>query len=298
MDQNNLEKGKIIPWQLVMLMVGFLLGEPILLPIGRIAGHDIWIAFLLSLVEVLFLGLVYTKLALRFKGQTLMEISIVVYGRYLGRLIALGYIWFFFHIGSLVLAVFSHFYKITAYDKTPGVVFVILTVLVCILAVRNGIEVIVRCSQVLVPLIMGVVIMDTLLLLKDWNLSNFLPVLEKPISQILLATQEIVALPLGETVVFLMICPFLNSPNKIAKPFFGGLLFSWLVLLIFAIRVIAVLGPATEIYVYPTLMASRQINIANFITRLEIFTSIGILTMGFLKIITVFYGAVLGTAQS
>ena len=174
MDQNNLEKGKIIPWQLVMLMVGFLLGEPILLPIGRIAGQDIWIAFLLSLVEVLFLGLVYTMLALRFKGQTLMEISTVVYGKYLGRLIALGYIWFFFHIGSLVLAVFSHFYKITAYEKTPGVVFVILTVFICVLAVRNGIEVIVRCSQVLVPLVMGVVILDTLLLIKRLEFKQFL----------------------------------------------------------------------------------------------------------------------------
>jgi spore germination protein KB len=297
MPQCNLEKGKIVPWQLAMLIIGFLLGEPLLLPIGGIAGHDVWIAFFLSLAEALFLALIYIKLALRFQGKTLVEISTIVYGRYLGKLISIAYVWFFFHIGSLVLAVFSHFFTSCIYERTPGIVLIILTVLVCAFAVRNGIEVMARCSQILVPLITGTIFLDTLLLLKNWNLRNFLPVFEKPLTQILLASQEIVSLPLAESVVFLMIFPFLTNTKKMSKPFTASLLFSWLVLLVYAARNIAILGPSEEIYAYPTFQSLRLINIFNFITRLEMFASISLLMMGFVKIITVFYGAVLGAAQ-
>jgi spore germination protein KB len=297
MSLNNLEKGKIIPWQLAMLIIGFMLGEPILLPIGGIAGHDVWIAFFLSLGEALFLAFVYIKLALRFQGKNLVEISTIVYGRYLGELISLAYIWFFFHMGSLILSVFSHFFTVTTYEQTPGIVFIMLTVLVCAFAVRNGIEVLARCSQILVPIIIGITFLDIVLSLKDWDLRNFLPVFEKPLSQIFLASQEIIALPLGEVVIFLMIIPFLTNTQKIAKPVTSALLFSWLILLLVALRNIAVLGPSIEMYSYPSFQALRLISIFNFLTRLEILTTIGFLMVGFVKIITAFYGAVLGAAQ-
>jgi spore germination protein KB len=297
MPQNKFEKGKIIPWQLAMLIIGFQLGEPILLPIGGVAGHDVWISYFLSLVEVLLLVLVYMKLALRFQGKNLVEICTIVYGRYLGKLIAIMYIWFFFHLGSLILAVFSHFFNITTYQQTPGIVFIIFIVVVCALAVKNGIEVIACCGQILVPLVIGIAFLDTALLFKDWDLGNFLPVFEKPLSQILLAAQEIVSLPLGQSVVFFMIFPLLTNPKKIAKPFTTALLFSWLVLLLFAIRDIAVLGPSAAIYTYPSFQSLRLVNIFNFVTRLEIFTTFSFLMTGFVKVATAFYGAVLGTAQ-
>lgn len=293
----RLEKGRISESQLAYMMVGFILGSSVLLPPGGLAGHDSWIAILIGLAEGLVFALIYSALASRFPGKTLVEISNAVYGRYLGKLVSVVFIWFLFHLGSLVVGNFTDFLAALIMPETPELVFAILIVLVCASAVRNGVEVLARCGQVLVPIVLLILAFLVLLQLPDFDPTNLQPILEAPASRLLWAAHGAAAFPIAETVTFLMVIPFMNEDKHVVKPVAAALTVGGLLLAAISARNAAVLGVTAEISLYPSFEAIRLINIAHFLTRLEVLVAVNLMAMGFLKISVTLYGTVLGLAQ-
>lgn len=293
----RLEDGKISESQLVYLMLGFTIGSSVLLPPGALAGQDGWIAVLIGLMEGLAFALVYSTLASRFPGKTLVQINDAVCGPYLGKLVSIAFIWFLFHLGSLVVGNFTDFLTAVIMPETPEVVFAILIMLTCASAVRNGIEILARCSQVLVPLVLLIIAFDGILLLPESDPRNLQPVLATPVGRLLWAAHGTAAFPFAETVAFLMVIPFVNRGNQAARPVITALTISGLLFAAIAARNIAVLGAAADLFPYPSFEAVRRINIAHILTRLEVLVAMNFMTMGFLKISVTLYGTVLGTAQ-
>ncbi|MFZ5944673.1 MAG: GerAB/ArcD/ProY family transporter [Bacillota bacterium] len=92
----KLEGDKISSSQLTFLIIGFTIGSSVIFCPGQAAGHDAWLAVLAGLGAGLFFAIIYTALASRFPGKTLAEFNDLVYGPYLGKVISLGYLWYFF----------------------------------------------------------------------------------------------------------------------------------------------------------------------------------------------------------
>lgn len=293
----GLEKGRIASSQLKYLIIGFTLGTSILLTPGTQAKHDAWIAVLVGLAEGMVFALVYSLLALRFQGKTFIQVSDTVYGPYLGKLVSVTFLWFLFHSASLSLGVFSSFFTGLIMPETPAAVFAILITLVCAWAVRNGVEVIARCSQMLVPLTILSIITTAVLLVKDFDVKKFQPVLEVPPGQLLWAAHGAAMLPFASTVAFLMVIPFVNNSREIIPSVAKGLIIAGFMLTLAAIQTIGTLGVTAGIFTYPAFQAVRLIDIAHILTRLEIIVGINLTTMGFLRTSVFFYGTVLGTAQ-
>lgn len=292
-----MEKGRISSTQLTTLIIGFVIGEALILQPSREAGREAWIAILLGLGEGLLLGMTYSALADRFRGKTLVEVCHTVYGRYLGGALAVAYIWYLVHLGSEVTAAFGDFWASMAMPRTPMTVTTFILCLICASAVRNGVETVARCGQVLVPIILLAALFDTLLLLGQMDLRNLEPLREIPIRQLLRSAQSAAAFPFGECVAFLMVIPYVTPSEKTSRSVAKGLLVAGLILAATVARNTAVLGATAVLHVYPGYQAVKQIEVGMILTRLEILVAVSLLYMAFLKISLLVYAASLGLGQ-
>jgi len=295
----QLERGKINNLQLTFLIIGFTFGSSVIISPGKGAGQDTWLAILAGLAEGLTFAWIFFTLAVKFPGKNIIQINEVIFGPFVGKVISLLYLWYFFHLGSLVLRNFGDFFTGVIYFQTPLIVIIGLTALLAASAVRNGIEVIARCSLFLVPITMFAFIFDTIFLLPETELTRLLPILELPLKDFLKSSHSAATFPFGETVAFLMITGSLNkkSTPSMRKFALSGITIATIFFIMAAVRNATVLGGTAEISLYPSYVAIQLIEVAEIISRLEVAVSFAIFIMGFLKIAVLYYGAVIGTAQ-
>lgn len=297
MNQTFLESGRITHNQLILMIIGFIIGDTTILMPGKEIGHDAWLAILLAMLIGLIFAGIYLWLTYRFPGKNLVEIHELVYGKILGAFFSLLYIWFLFHTSTLVTAIFSEFFTITMLPETPNLIVIIAIIMLCIFAVRSGLEPFARCSVILVPIILTVPYISSLLLISNFDLHNYLPFFEKSPLEMLKAVQGISLFPFGETIAFLMIFPYVTNFKRVGSSLIKGIVLAGLVITSAAIRNIGVLGSSSEIYTFPSYQVYRLLNLFSIITQLEILTSISVFILGFVKIVVLLYGAILGTRQ-
>jgi spore germination protein KB len=292
-----LEKGKISDFQLSSLIIGFVFGSSIILSPGGSTGHDTWIAILLGLIEGLLIAWIYTSLAKRFRDKNIIQINSIVYGKYLGSLVSILFIWYLFHLGAMVLNNYVRFFTLELYPATPKAVGLLLLMLVCAATVGRGIEVLARCSFILITSTIFVVFLGMLLVIPHININNLLPIFDVPFGEILQAAYGAASSPFAETVAFLMVLPILSKPEKGPRAVTRGLLIAGLILVAISAVNAAVLGQMIQISNYPSYLTLQTIDISDIFTRVEALVAINLITMGFIKISILFYGTVLGLAQ-
>ena len=293
----SIEKGKITGFQATLLIIGFIFGSSVLLPPGRGAGPDAWFAVVLGMLEALLFALIYINLVRRFPGKTLVEILKEVYGRFLGSVVSLIFIWYVFHLLSLVLVNYLDFLKTSIIPQTPNTVVLLFITLICAYAARHGVEVIARCGEVLVPLTIVLIILITFVLLPNLKWENLQPMLQTPWEKLIREGHSSASFPFGETVVFTMILAYLNQKHLISGSVVKAITIGGFFLVSIVARTVAVLGQTKEIYTYPAFHAGRLIELGDVFTRMEMFVAVNFLTMGFIKISVLIYGTCLGLAQ-
>ncbi|MFZ7103679.1 MAG: GerAB/ArcD/ProY family transporter [Peptococcaceae bacterium] len=293
----QLEGGKIDNFSLFFLIIGFTIGSTTIISPTPGAGHDSWLAVLAGMLEGVCYAAVFLSLARKFPGKNLIEIINLVFGRFWGKIISLGYLWYFLHLGSLVLRNFGDFFNLMVFPKTPMVIIIGLTILVTASAVRNGVEVITRCSVVLVPLILAAYIFDTLFIIPKMDLSKLLPVFDLPVKDFIKASHAAATFPFGETILLLMTTAYVTDYKKTRSYFISALIFISCFFSLAAARNTAVLGTSADIHLYPSYEAIRLIEVGSILTRLEVIIDFTIFFMGFVKIAVCYYGTALGTAQ-
>jgi spore germination protein KB len=294
----KIEKGEISSSQLMYLVIGFLQGAHLLLAFASgITKHDTWIAVLAALVLSLPFIFVYVALAQKFAGQNLILIFEIIYGRYVGKLVSVLYIWYFLLLAALNLRTVSNFVGIYMMPETPRVVVMIMFVFVSAWAVRNGIEVIARCSFIFVVISVVAVLFVTVLSLENMKFTNFLPVFEVPLNKLIQGTHIIASIPLCQILTFIMIIPCLNKIKEAKKSVLLGLMMGGIQLLNIVARDTAVLGVAASIMGSPPFETTRLIDIADILTRLDILVAIVLLVTLFLRVSIFYYATVLGIAQ-
>lgn len=289
----KLERGKISSSQLTFLIIGVIMP---LSATGTAAKHDAWLANLAGLIEGLIFSYIIVTLFMRFPGKTLVEFNDIIYGPYLGKVISSGYLWFILHATSIMLRNYSDFFTSVIYQETPMELLVILITLISVSAVRNGIEVIARCGVILVFIIFMTESITIILLLKDIEVTNLLPIFDLPLKNFIKASHNSSMLNYSLILPFQMILPFLNNIKQVKASTMKGLIFAGIFIIIISVRNISVLGVTAAIEAFPTYQTIRLINIAN-ISRLEILVTFYLLSLGFLKFSVFLYATVLSIAQ-
>lgn len=285
---------KISGFQLSMLIIGFIFGSSAIMNPSAGVGQDAWLAYLIGLGGGFILMGIYVLIARLNPDKTLIEILRINFGKYLGSVIALFYIWFFIHLAALVLRNFGEYMNILVYAETPILFIIISYALVIAYLVKSGLEVMGRISEILVPLLPLLVFFLFLALIPVYETSSFSPFLEQGIAPVLKTAFSIVTFPFGETVIFLMIFPYLNKKENTLKSAHLSMLIAGLILINSTVRDLMVLGPDMFFRtVFPPAISTKLIPLA----VLDPFIAVNLLIGGGVKISICLFAAVMGITQ-
>lgn len=294
----ELEKGRISNSQLTILVVSFLQGMILTVDfVFRFTKQGTWLAALAAFATALPFVCLYIAIIRRFPGRTLNQIDDMVFGPYIGKAVTLLYLWFFFQLIIHYSYFFNSFWITYIMPETPRAAFLILFMFVCAMAVRNGIEVIARCSFLFSIVVAANIVIVTVLLIGNMKPSNLLPVVDFSLKDFIQSVHVILAIPFCELVVFLMILPSVSEQTKIRRPVLAGVTLSAVQLFVVVLRDVLVLGRRVENISSVSFASSRLIDIGDVLTRLDILVAITLLITACMKITIFYYVTVLGLAQ-
>lgn len=293
------EEGRISGWQLATLLGSFLIGSStILFPTAR-ARQDSWLAVLLALVAGLGASWLWLTLA-RLQGAPAVSGIFSTLGPFLGAPLALLYLWYYLHLGALVVRNISEIYVTAVMPETPIVVFSGIIVFLAALAVRGGLEVVGRLAELLFPLLVLAILAAHILIVSTPRLVHWeylYPVLENGLLPVLQAAFSMFAFPFGETVLFVNVVPFTLNKASAGRPVTVSTAFVGLLLIVVAALHTATLGADLPRVNFPGLASLREVNVGDFITRMEVL-GIFVWTFGtFLKISVCYWALALGLAE-
>ncbi len=294
----SIEKGKISSQQLLFLFAGFVQGSVLLIDFTvGITEHQTWMIILAGLAVAAPVILSYVELAKRFPGMNLVQINDMIYGRFLGKILSIYYIFFFLMTLSFNIRDVGELYITFLMPDTPFFFLLVVFTATCAYAVAKGIEVLARISHLFVVTGMFVIVSTFILLIDQMDFSNFLPFFEQPFIRIFQGIHIVSVIPFGETVVFLMIMGCLNKTEHAAKNTFFGLLIGVVSLLIVAVRNTAVLGRTQTIWTSTSFQSIRLINIGTVLTRMDFLIGIAQTILIFFKCCVFFYVLAAALAQ-
>ncbi len=292
----ELEKGRIAPYQLTVLIVSSMMATTIILYPGGRAENNVWLAVIAGLGEALFFTWILLSLSRNYPGKTLLEINDCVWGPYLGKIFSVLYILYFLHLAAMVLSDYAYFLG-TLFPVTPFPVFVLTYIALLAFMIKAGLEVIGRVA-IISFLIMSVTTFMLLVLNSNHiNTANLLPFMQISVQDFLLAAHGIAVFPFGEILVFFMIVPFLNNNKKTKPAIIYGLLITASFLVVDRLLITLVLGNFTEVAIYKGYEMVRLIDIGSIITRVEVLGASNGMILAVIKAGIFYYAAVLGLAQ-
>lgn len=295
-----MEKGKISVRQFTVLIILSTIGTSILIvpsSLAVVAKQDGWIASILGTGAVLLVVLLYNTLGNRFPDMTLSEYSEQILGKWLGKAASFSFFSFVFLLTSFMLRVVGNFMTTHIMPETPIEVIHIVFISVVILAVRLGLENISRASEIFLPLVIILFLFLVAFLIPQIEIDNIQPVLEGGIKPVLLAAFYFFSLQ--ELVVFLMIFPFVNQTKNARNALLAGTMIGGIILIITTVLSILVLGTDfTARNLYPSYSLAKQINVGNFLQRVEAILAVIWLVSIFFKMAVCYYAIAFGLAQT
>ena len=230
--------------------------------------------------------------------MTYVEINEKVFGKWIGKIIALLYLFYFYYLSAAMLRDVGDFFTTEILIDTPIQIIMIIFLLTSLIGVPLGLEVISRTLLIFFPWIMALLFMFFLFLIPIIKIENIQPILGEGIKSIMKGSYHVLGLPFLELAVILMITPYISEKAKMKKNFYKGTLIGGLLLTIIIMLSILVLGSdLTTRQTYPSYMLAKKISIGNFLERIEVIVAIiWILTIYF-RLTICYYGLSLGLAQ-
>jgi spore germination protein KB len=259
--------------QLILLVFTFIIATGTLfLPafVTKHAEQDAWISVLLGGMVGVVVVFVVTFLGLRYPKMTLIEYSETILGKWPGKLVGLIYILFYLHMTSIMIREVSATIKQTLLPRTSLEVITFIIFIAGVVAVKLGLEVITRANVINLVITYIAMFIVLFLLLKIMNIELLTPILGNGLRPVI---QDSVSPAgwFGEVVSIAFLIPFVNKPKEARSHSIIGVLWASVTLSIIVALSIMLFGPKmTSILTFPTLDAVRQINISDYVQRLEI----------------------------
>ena len=265
-----MQKEQITDKEGICLLIVFVIGSSLIIGIGGEANNDAWIAGIMGFIMAIPMLLIFSRILSLFQGNDLFEILNITLGKVIGKIIAVIYIWYAFHLGSLVLRNFGEFINIVAMPETPMFVPLFCLGLVCIIAVKLGIEVLGRITTYFLPFLFFILVVVELLAIPQLHLNYIKPILGNGLSTVFQGGFSAFSFPFAETVLFLGVFGSLKTKKSPFKVYCWGTLISTFILIVTTIRNIAVLGNMLGSFYFPSYAAVSRINIGDFIERIDV----------------------------
>ncbi|KRE34285.1 GerAB/ArcD/ProY family transporter [Paenibacillus sp. Soil724D2] len=266
---------KISNWQLFWLLLTVEISMTIWLTISpaiRTVRQDAWISLLVAAVIGLTSTFVALKVSFRHTNLTIVEFSQLLLGKWIGRFICLLYFIGWYTVAAVILRDVSDSIQSVLFHNTPWwVISLVFVVAMSYINYKGSVEAIARFSEIVGPLfLLGIII--TLLL----NLSNVHPKLLLPVyfdsGAINILKGSITnASFLGESILIMMLFPFLTKPDRALKPILLAILLPSLIGVITAVMIVTTFGTQLggELH-YPYFSMVRFIAFLEFIQNMDV----------------------------
>ncbi|WP_127579178.1 GerAB/ArcD/ProY family transporter [Paenibacillus koleovorans] len=283
-----------------VLVTFFMVGTSILIapaPIAADAKQDAWLACFFGVLLNLVLVLMYIWLGGRQGRNTLTGYCEQVLGRWFGKAVALLFVAFFFLLAALMIGDLGQFLTSQSYPETPIEVLMLFFASAIVIAVRAGLPVFTRASEVFFPWMIILFLLLVIPIFPKIDTDYLRPMLENGFLPVLGGAYNFYGLQ--ELVVMLMIYPHVREAHKKGKAFVVGVLVGGTMLLLTTIGSIVLIGPALSANeMFPAYSMAKNTNIGHFFQRIEgIMMMIWVLSI-FFKVSITFYAAMTGFAQA
>lgn len=261
------------------------MGSTLILGVGSDAKQDAWLAVITGIAFAIPILAVYARILALFPGKNLYQLLDYIFGKVFGRIIALCFIWYAFHLGSMVLRNFQEFIKVVSFPETPEFVPIMLMGILCIWVAKEGIEVLGRFSQLIIIILALIILAVVALGTKDVNFDNLRPFLYNGVKPVINGAFNTFSYPFAETVLFMAVFNFSKERNHPFKVYYYALALGSFFVLLITIRNILILGAdfIDQVY-FPSYAAVSLVNIGDFLQRIEVTVSVVLLFAGFVKI--------------
>ncbi|SEO00654.1 endospore germination permease [Paenibacillus sp. OV219] len=284
--------------ELWALMFVFMVASSMSLPIGYTSEHDSWISAIIGSLAGLFIAWIYVTLCGKFPQKSVIHIAKTLFGTWIGTAIGILYTGYGFQLGAYVLRNFEDLTVTVLLPRTPSVVIGLIMITISAWAAYQGIEVICRCALLLMLIVVLQIVSFTLLLIPEMDPSLLLPVFESDWGSVLDGAAQISTSPLGETVLFIMIIPFINRPEKVKKTVLTVIGIAGIVLISTHFFNVMVMGELSSTQIFPAYTTVMYISVGDFFERIEPLVYIVWVFGEFMMLSVCLYAAALALAQT
>ncbi|WP_026574188.1 GerAB/ArcD/ProY family transporter [Bacillus sp. UNC438CL73TsuS30] len=294
-----IERGKISPTQMALMMNPAISATVLLLVpaiTAKLAHQDLWLSPIWASVIGFLVLFVAHQLNKLYPTDTIIEYSEQIIGKFFGKVVGAIFLLFYLHITGIIVREYGEFVSGTFLHQTPMVIIIGTMVLVCSFAVMGGIEVIGRAAEMIVPFVTLLYLLIFVMLIKDLEIKNMFPIMEKGIKPSLMGS----IVPQSWFSEFILVSFFLPYLSKRAKGLKWGMISVGSVLFLMVLTNIMNLmlfGNLTSHLTYPVMVAARYISISDFLEHLESIVMAIWIAGTFIKITVFYYILTLGTAQ-
>lgn len=280
-----MKKEVISERQGIVLIILFIIGSSVLIGTGVQAKQDAWVAVSIAAVLSTVVFLMFARILSLYPGKDLFDIMQVVFGKYLGKLLSLPFIWFAFHLGTLVIRNFSEFTNITVFPDTPVVLMLFFFSILCIWGVKAGIEVMGRWSEFFVIIVILLILLITALGITQMDIERIKPILSNGFVPVFKGVFGAFSFPFGEVVVFIMVFSNITKNSNYNKIFLMGLVIGGFLVIISVLRNLMILGVNDlESVYFPSNVSAGVIHIGELLQRMELIVTINFIVGVFVKV--------------
>ncbi len=278
-----MRKEQITDKEGICLLTIFTMGSTLILGVGGNAKNDAWIAAVVGIIMAIPMIFIYSRILSLFPGRDLFDILYIAFGKLFGKVFALLYIWYAFHLGALVIRNFGEFVNTVALPETPMLVPMLLLGTVCIFVARSGVEVMARTSAYLFPIVIFILVAVNALAIPQFELNFLKPVLSQGFAPVIKGGFAAFSFPFAETILFVGILFGLKTKRSAYKIYFPSVLFAGTVIVLLTIRNIVILGELLGKVYFPSHVAVSRIAIGEFLQRIEVTVAFVLVVCAFVK---------------
>ncbi len=267
----------------ICLLVIFYFGSSFLLGISNEAKNDGWISGIFGLIFVTPMIFAYIRVLFLFPGKDLYEIFDLTFGKAVGKIFSVLYIWYSFHLGALVIRNFGEFVNTVAMPETPMFVSMLCLTFVSITSVKSGVEVLARTSTYLLPLLLFITMSVQLMGFPLLDFRKIKPFFGNGLPVVLKGGAVAFSFPFAESVLFLAVFSSLKGKESIKKVYLIGTIIGGLLIILTTLRNILILGGIQAKFYFPSHVAVSRISIGDFLQRIELTVALVFVVSVFVK---------------
>jgi Spore germination protein. len=247
---------------------------PIASNVTRASGRDGWMAILPGFAVGIPYGLMILSLSAQYPRRNLLQISEILFGKWIGKIIGCIYILIAGYFGGLLLAQLGNAFQQSIMPLTPRWLLCTGGLLLVLYLVISGIEVFARFSEVVFPVIVIALCLNVALSIPRIEQGELLPILSNGLKPLFFGMLKVMPFSMSYIFILAGILAFLPAGKQELEQLKTGVWRAvfWVGILDTLVALIQVLvfGPADTIrLVYGLLVLGKIVEISRTVSGIE-----------------------------